>query len=176
MKTLLLTIIIALTFFSFQSKQRPVLIKAGQEVDKLKLNKSIAQAAFLKYGNNTDFSEGIGCGFEHDYHTNRFSFSLQGVTVISRTIDNEVKKNALITNIGVYFPCDAETEDGISLTRDNVDQIINVYGNPEAIDTSRTFMDINYKSKGISFSFDIRKTNILKIEIYEVGLTPDFGY
>lgn len=150
-------------------------IKAGQEVDGLKLNNSSVQAAIAKYGNITSFSQGIACG-DHDYYTNRFTFSKQSITVISETIDDEDEKRSPITKIGVSYPRNAETTEGISLIRDNSDKVAKVYGKPEKVDTSNTFVDMHYTSKGISFRCNRTEKTIQKIEIYEAGVSPDFWY
>jgi hypothetical protein len=168
---LILTICAAAAFHAPQL----VLIKAGQEVDRLRLQYSPVQTAIVKYGKNTDFTQGIACG-DHDYYTNRFTFSKQGITVISETVDNEDEKMASITKIGVSYPCNAETEQGISLLRDNSDKVIKAYGEPEKVESSKSFVDIHYTSKGISFRCDRAKKNILKIEIYLSGTNADFWY
>jgi hypothetical protein len=168
-------ILTILTVFVAASFQAPpsMLIKPGQEADGLRLNKTLVQTAFIKYGKYTGFTQGIACGDE-DYFTNRFTFSKQNITVISET--NGSQKSESITKIGVSYPCKAETEEGINLIRDNSDKVIRVYGKPEDIDTSKAFIDIHYNLKGISFRCDRATKNIQKMEIYISGMTPDFSY
>lgn len=155
---------------------RKVPIKAGKQVDGLILLNSTVQTAISKYGRNTDFTQGIACG-EHTYFTNRYSFSRQGITVITESSDDENSKTSVITNIGVSYPCNAETEEGINLVKDNLDKILKVYGKPEKTDSTKvSTVDIHYNAKGISFRCDRKKRNILKIEIYYPGTFPDFWY
>ncbi len=169
---IILTILTVFAAASFQSTPS-ILIKPGQEADGLKLNKTFVQTAITQYGKNTGFTQGIACGDE-DYFTNRFTFSKQNITVISETSSSQ--KSGPITKIGVSYPCKAETEEGINLIRDNSDKVFKVYGKPEDIDTSKTFIDIHYSLKGISFRCDRATKNIQKIEIYLSGMRPDFSY
>ncbi|MGC4103172.1 hypothetical protein [Ferruginibacter sp.] len=170
----LLYILLVLALSGFQFK-KTIQIKSGKQVGKLILNSSNVQSAITQYGDIADFTQGISCG-EHTYFTNRFSFSKQRITVISETVDNENEKNSLIVKIGLSYPCGAETEEGISLIRDNIDKILTVYGKPEATDTSKASIDIHYNSKGISFRCDRNRKNIQKIEIYSPNLIADFCY
>lgn len=98
------------------------------------------------------------------------------MTVISETIDNEDRKQSLITKIGITHPCNAVTEMGISFERDNIDKIIAVYGYPENSDTSIKHIEIHYATKGISFKCDRITKSIKKMEIYPKGRNPDFAY
>ena len=152
----------------------PVIIKPGLEVDQLRLGRSLAADAFRKYGNNTGFTQGIACGYQ-DYYTNRFHFS-QGITVITETINRADKIMAPITKIGVSYPCNAETSEGINLLRNNSDDIIKIYGKPETTYVSQTFIDLHYTSKGISFRCCKAEKDIRKIEIYVPGSSCDFWY
>jgi hypothetical protein len=170
-------ILTILTVFVAASFQAPpsMLIKPGQEADGLRLNKTFVQTAFTKYGKYTGFTQGIACG-DQDYYTNRYTFSKQSITIISETSANEDQKSESIAKIGISYPCKAETEEGISLISDNCDKVIKVYGKPEDTDTSKTFIDIHYRLRGISFRCDRVTKNIQKIEIYLSGMTPDFSY
>ncbi len=174
MKLSTLLLFVFLIAASFQP-QRILVIKAGDQADGLMLRNSKVQDALEKYGENSGFSQGIACG-DHDYHTNRYTFSKQGVTVISETIDNEDRKQSPITKIGITHPCNAVTEMGISFERDNIDKIIAVYGSPENSDSSSKYIEIHYTIKGISFKCDRVTKSIQKMEIYSTGRNPDFAY
>ena len=174
MKLSTLLLFVLLSAGSFQP-ERILVVRAGDQVDGLKLKNNKVQDAIEKYGVNNGFSQGIACG-DHDYYTNRFTFSKHGVTVISETIDNEDRKQSLITKIGITYPCNAVTEMGISFENDNIDKIIAVYGYPEKSDTSTKHIEIHYGSKGISFKCDRTTKSIKTIEIYPKGENPDFVY
>ena len=174
MKLSTLLLFVLLIAASFQPK-RILVIKAGEQVDGLKLKNSKVQDALEKYGENSGFSQGIACG-DHDYHTNRYTFSKQGVTVISETIDNEDREQSPITKIGITHPCNAVTEMGISFERDDIDKIIAVYGYPDNSDSSSKYIEIHYTTKGISFKCDRTTKSIKKMEVYSIGKNPDFAY
>jgi hypothetical protein len=153
----------------------PLRIETGVQADGLILGKHKVSSATMKYGTHTKLSQGIACGWEHDYHYNRFSFST-GVTVLSTTIDNEDRQSSVIDKIGISWPTDAETTEGIRLTCDDSDRIIAVYGLPESTDTARTTVDIHYASKGISFRCERSSKRIKIIEIYIPGHSADFWF
>jgi len=167
--------IISLLTVSSIEFNKPLQIKAGKEVDGLILGNTTVQDAIKKYGPETKFTQGIACG-AHDYFTNRFSFSKNGITIISETIDKEDKGKSKILKIGISGPFEAVTEKGIELKHDNLDKIVEQYGKPESTDTSKTFIDVNYNAKGISFRCDRYQKYILGIEIYLTDSSPDYWY
>lgn len=189
-----LTIIIVLTFFFFncndnkkyftgfikeKSTSKRKLIQPGKEFDGLKINKSNIEDAINKYGKNEDFSQGIVCG-NISYHTNRFKFQEHNIVIISTTIEGSTEDSDLIdskiSNIGILSPNNAITSEGIHIMIHNYNRIIDVYGEPESIESWNSNTYIHYYSRGISFDCNNNDSSIRKIEIYQKDEIPDFYY
>ncbi len=153
-------------------------IKTGQLIEIIQLNKSVKEA-IEKYGEQTDFTQGIVCGTDTAWHTNRFYFS-NGIVIISTTIEGSEPDNNLtkskIEEIGILYPANATTDKGINLKNDSLSKIIKTYGKPAKKETNKNSIILHYFSQGISFDCDRNVESIKRIAIYKKGGYPDFYY
>ena len=150
----------------------------GLPIDIIQLDKTVDEA-IEKYGEESNFIQGIACGADTAWHVNYFYFN-NGIVIISTTIegselDHDLRQSK-IEEIGILYPANVTTNKGINIKDDSLPEIIEMYGKPEKNDTNKISFILHYFSQGISFDCNRKDKSIERIAIYKKGEVPDFSY
>lgn len=169
---------IALVLILNNETEKNKVIKPGVGIDNLMLDKSTIHNAISKLGSNDNFCQGIACGSNGSYYTNRYEFSKYKLIVSSITKEgskeNLNKEISKIQQIVAYYPSELSTVEGIKINTDNYTKVIAVYGKPEKETVYKDRIEINYFTKGISFRFNSKDASIQSLVVYKKGGTPEF--